>query len=61
MPVLFSGLIGGVMAYGIIGVFIGPIVLAVAWALLMAWLYDVKTDPTWPSAAASGSGLLPKS
>jgi predicted PurR-regulated permease PerM len=40
MPVVFAGLIGGVIAYGVIGVFLGPIVLAVAWGLLVAWLGD---------------------
>lgn len=51
MPVIFSGLIGGVMAHGIIGVFIGPIVLAVAWALLITWLYGAKSDAASPSLA----------
>jgi predicted PurR-regulated permease PerM len=42
MPVVFAGLIGGVIAYGVIGVFIGPIVLAVAWGLLIAWISDAE-------------------
>jgi predicted PurR-regulated permease PerM len=52
MPVILTGLIGGVMAHGIIGVFIGPIVLAVAWALLATWLYGAKSEPA-PSSATS--------
>jgi predicted PurR-regulated permease PerM len=38
MLVIMLGVIGGLLAYGIIGVFIGPIVLSVAWELFRAWL-----------------------
>jgi predicted PurR-regulated permease PerM len=37
MPVIFIGVIGGIIAHGVIGLFIGPIVLAIAWELLRAW------------------------
>jgi len=40
MPVLFIGLLGGTLAHGIVGLFIGPIVLAVGWELMMAWIRD---------------------
>ncbi len=36
MPVLFVGMIGGTIVHGIIGIFVGPIVLAVAWQLVVA-------------------------
>lgn len=42
MPVIIVGVIGGTIAYGIIGLFFGPIVLSVAWALLVAWLDGEK-------------------
>ena len=32
------GIIGGVMTYGMIGVFLGPIVLAISYDLMRAWL-----------------------
>jgi predicted PurR-regulated permease PerM len=35
--VIIVGVIGGVLAHGIIGLFVGPVVLAVAWELLSAW------------------------
>jgi len=35
--VIFIGVIGGTLAHGIVGLFVGPIILAVAWELLMAW------------------------
>ena len=42
MPVIMIGVIGGTMAYGIAGLFFGPIVLAVAWAIVTAWMQDDK-------------------
>jgi len=43
LPVLliFAGVIGGLVAFGIIGLFIGPVVLAVAYTLLADWV-DAK-------------------
>jgi predicted PurR-regulated permease PerM len=38
MPVIMVGVIGGMMAYGIVGLFFGPIVLSVAWALMATWM-----------------------
>jgi len=38
MPVIIIGVIGGTMAYGIIGLFAGPIVLSVAWQIMVAWM-----------------------
>jgi predicted PurR-regulated permease PerM len=37
MPVILIGVIGGTLAHGILGLFIGPIVLSVGWELLAAW------------------------
>lgn len=45
MLVIFIGLIGGIVAHGIIGLFIGPIVLAVTWELLIAWIKHEKAPP----------------
>ena len=39
---IFVGVIGGLMAFGLIGIFIGPVVLAVAYTLTAAW---VEGDP----------------
>lgn len=38
--VIFLGAIGGFMAMGIIGLFVGPIVVSVGYKLLIAWLDD---------------------
>jgi predicted PurR-regulated permease PerM len=38
--VILIGVIGGTLSQGITGLFLGPIVLAVIWELLMAWVKD---------------------
>jgi predicted PurR-regulated permease PerM len=35
---IFAGVIGGLVAFGVIGLFIGPVVLAVAYTLLFDWV-----------------------
>jgi predicted PurR-regulated permease PerM len=37
---IFSGVIGGLIALGVIGLFIGPVVLAVAYTLLAVWMSE---------------------
>jgi predicted PurR-regulated permease PerM len=37
---IFAGVIGGLIAFGIIGLFIGPVVLTVAYTLLAKWVAD---------------------
>ncbi|MBI3621754.1 MAG: AI-2E family transporter YdiK [Nitrospirae bacterium] len=42
LPLLlvFSGVVGGLIAFGLIGIFVGPVVLAVAYTLLGAWINE---------------------
>lgn len=35
---IFAGVIGGLVAFGLIGIFVGPVILAVAYTLLGAWI-----------------------
>ena len=47
MALIISGVIGGVMAFGAVGLFIGPVLLAVATSLLQSWVaegYDEGTE-----------------
>jgi predicted PurR-regulated permease PerM len=37
---IFAGVIGGLLAFGLVGIFVGPVVLAVAYTLLEAWIGD---------------------
>ena len=43
--VIFIGVIGGTLAHGIVGLFIGPIILSVTWELMMAWIRDDRARP----------------
>jgi predicted PurR-regulated permease PerM len=46
LPLLlvFAGVIGGLIAFGIIGLFIGPVVLAVTYTLIKAWVSDTNDE-----------------
>ena len=35
---IFGGVIGGLIAFGIVGLFVGPVVLAIAYTLLQQWM-----------------------
>jgi predicted PurR-regulated permease PerM len=35
---IFAGVIGGLIAFGLVGIFVGPVVLAVGYTLLKAWV-----------------------
>jgi predicted PurR-regulated permease PerM len=61
MPVIMLGVIGGTIAYGIVGLFLGPIVLSVAWALIGAWVRDrdVAAEKTAPRDATALQGDIP--
>jgi predicted PurR-regulated permease PerM len=45
MLVIIVGVIGGTLSNGIIGLFVGPIVLAVTWDLLVAFVRDNDAAP----------------
>ena len=50
--VIFIGVVGGTLAHGIVGLFIGPIILAVAWELMTAWMHEDRSSPA-PTAEQS--------
>jgi predicted PurR-regulated permease PerM len=45
---IFTGVIGGLIAFGIIGLFIGPVLLAVGYTLLAAWVTEEESRPLTP-------------
>jgi predicted PurR-regulated permease PerM len=49
---IFVGVIGGLISFGLIGIFVGPVVLAVCYTLLRAWL---GLDPTRPAQPLTGA------
>jgi predicted PurR-regulated permease PerM len=40
LVLIFAGVIGGLVAFGIVGLFVGPVVLAVAHTLLTRWVWS---------------------
>jgi predicted PurR-regulated permease PerM len=40
---ILAGVIGGLIAFGLLGIFVGPTVLAVAYTLLNAWIDEDET------------------
>ena len=38
LVLLLAGVIGGLIAFGLVGIFLGPVVLAVAYTLLNSWM-----------------------
>lgn len=41
---IFAGVIGGILGFGLIGIFVGPVVLAVAYTLLEEWMNEPPAD-----------------
>jgi predicted PurR-regulated permease PerM len=56
LVMIFAGVIGGLLAFGIIGLFIGPVVLAAAHALLTAWVSDDAEGEGVIKEQGSGEG-----
>ena len=50
LVLVFAGVLGGLMTFGLIGIFVGPVVLAVAHTLLEAW-----ADQATPAAPANSA------
>ncbi len=55
LPLLlvFMGVLGGLLAFGFIGVFLGPVILAVAYALLTEWINPTQNAATQNEMADS--------
>ena len=50
LTLVFTGVIGGLLAFGLIGVFLGPTLVAIAHTLLLAWLQE-PSNPEPPVPA----------
>ena len=54
IAVIFLGAIGGFLAMGIIGLFVGAIILSVGYKLLLAWLEDDTAQDLTVASVATG-------
>ncbi len=53
MLLILCGVIGGLLAFGMIGLFIGPVVLAVSYRLLSAWMKETPLPEIIADASPS--------
>jgi predicted PurR-regulated permease PerM len=58
MPVILVGVFGGTLAHGMIGLFIGPIVLSIAWQLLALWFRDEIPSRELPAQPSNATRKL---
>jgi len=61
MPVVLLGALGGMVSAGIIGLFVGAVVLAVGYQIFMAWVEGEEQESPEGGQAASGPGVSPSS
>lgn len=54
---VFLGVFGGLLTFGLIGLLVGPVIMAIMMALLHIWDESRTLDPT--SAAAPATGAVP--
>jgi predicted PurR-regulated permease PerM len=52
MVLILAGVIGGLMSFGLVGIFLGPTVLAVAYTLMIAWMAEDPTPLVIPESVA---------
>ena len=58
LTLIFAGVIGGLIAFGLVGIFVGPVVLAVGFTLLKAWVLQAPPPPPEGEAhSKSGESL----
>ena len=50
LMLIFAGVIGGLVAFGIVGIFVGPVVLAVAYTLIDDWVSKDEAGGGTPPA-----------
>ena len=55
---IFAGVIGGMLGFGLIGLFVGPVVLAVTYTLLEAWMDDGLGGPDSDARIEAGLPAL---
>jgi predicted PurR-regulated permease PerM len=58
---IFAGVIGGLFAFGLLGLFVGPVLLAVAYTLLDAWVSEASDADSPEGGAAARPSQSPSS
>jgi predicted PurR-regulated permease PerM len=58
---IFAGVIGGLFAFGLLGLFVGPVLLAVAYTLLDAWVKEASDADAPEGGSAARPAHSPSS
>jgi predicted PurR-regulated permease PerM len=52
MLLIISGVIGGLIGFGVIGLFVGPVILAATYTLMGAWIAETQPTPAADEASS---------
>ncbi|VFP88285.1 AI-2E family transporter YdiK [Candidatus Erwinia haradaeae] len=47
ITLIFFGIIGGLLSFGVIGLFIGPVVLAISYRFVCSWVEEIPSPPPY--------------
>src|SRR5205807_5948723 len=56
LVLLLAGVIGGLIAFGLVGIFLGPVVLAVGYTLLQSWIAEETISRDQVVTRSRGAG-----
>jgi predicted PurR-regulated permease PerM len=56
--IIFAGVIGGMIGFGVMGIFVGPATLAVAWVLIREWVNSAPYSSATPPARIETSRAM---
>ena len=59
LVLIFAGVIGGLLAFGVVGLFVGPVVLAVTYRLLQEWVRAGNVVADGPAGVEEATRLQP--
>jgi predicted PurR-regulated permease PerM len=59
MPVILIGVVGGMISAGMLGLFVGPVLLAIAYQVFMDWIGREEIPPAGESATTTESYSTP--
>jgi predicted PurR-regulated permease PerM len=58
MPIILLGALGGMVSAGLIGLFVGAVVLALGYVIFMAWVAEGDEEPGEQSSVEGGETPL---
>jgi predicted PurR-regulated permease PerM len=60
MLLIIAGVIGGLIGFGVIGLFVGPVILAASYTLLGAWIAEARPRPVAADASVTDAATTPE-